>query len=263
MVAGRILELYQKGGLCRVKGGLVDFVRYRAKENFAGPIGRLVELAGDRVSYHSVVLDLSDPVISTRLKARFPLGLYEDSEVGLIEEQLPDDKPVVELGGGIGFISCFTDSILNDVKHVVVEANPKLVEIIETNRALNDASFDIRHSAYQSSGEETDFYVHEKFVGGSVQRTTDRVIRVDGESLEEILDSFEEKITLIVDIEGGEFDLFENEMDLLVNHCSHLFIEFHEFTDANIEQYEKELVDLGFALRDRRDDVRFYKATSR
>jgi hypothetical protein len=51
-------------------------------------------------------------------------------------------------------------------------------------------------------------------------------------------------------------------MDVLVTHCSYLFIEFHEFTDANVEQYEKELLDAGFELRDRRGDVRFYQARS-
>lgn len=261
MVVGRIIDLYRERGLARVKDGIVDFVRYRAKENCSGPIGRLVELNGNRVSYHGVILDLSDTVISTQLKARFPLGLYEDHEIELIDHHLPDDKPVVELGSGIGFISCFTDARISDVKHIVVEANPKLVEIVETNRELNDATFDISHSAYQSSGSETDFYIHEKFVGGSVQRTTDRAIKADGRCLKDILGSLK-NITIIVDIEGGEFDLLENEMDVLVTHCSYLFIEFHEFTDANIEQYEKELLDAGFELRDRRGDVRFYQARS-
>ena len=167
MVVGRILELYREGGIRRVKTGITDLVRYWSKENCPELIGKVVELKGDRVSYHGVTLDLSDSVIGTDLKARFPLGLYEAAEVELIEERLPPDNPVVELGGGIGFISCFTNANIWDVEHVVIEANPELIDVIETSRELNEATFKTYHAAYQSAGETTKFYVHEKFVGGA------------------------------------------------------------------------------------------------
>lgn len=162
MVLARVYELYRKGGLGRITSGIADSARYWAKSNCPGLLGKFVELRGNKVSYRGVTLDLSDPVIGRRLKARFPLGIYETAEVELIEEWIPNNNAVVELGGGIGFVSCVTDENINEVPHVVIEANPELIDIIETNRKLNNARFDVSHAAYQSSNDMVEFYVHEK-----------------------------------------------------------------------------------------------------
>lgn len=97
-----------------------------------------------------------------------------------------------------------------------------------------------------------------KFVGGSVQRETDRTVEVDGESLATIVNGIDQPLSIIVDIEGGEFDLIDNDLDTLVDSCSHLFIEFHRFTDNSVEEYEQQLMDKGLELLDSQEDVRVY-----
>lgn len=236
-----------------------DFVKYRCQRYFSGPVGKYVALTGDHVTYRGVKLDLSNDVIDDSLKARFVLGTYEDAEMRLIKRHLPSDTPVVDLGGGIGFISCFIANTLHGVPQIVVEANPNLIRTIETNRDLNGHDFSIKNVAYSPTGEELDFYLHKKFVGGSAQRTTKNSVTIDGRRLESLLDEFEAKeFTLVSDIEGGEFELLDAELDFLTECCRALLIEFHDFTEAEIDSYRKKLEHAGFEAVETCGDVSVY-----
>ena len=51
---------------------------------------------------------------------------------------------IVEFGGGIGVISCLANRRIGQRdRHIVVEANPHLIPLLEKNRSLNRCAFTV------------------------------------------------------------------------------------------------------------------------
>ena len=75
---------------------------------------------------------LSDNQMGGRMK----LGKYEVEEIKLLE-LIPDINrlSVLELGGCLGVVSVILNKKLdNPEKHIVIEANPKLIKYLEHNK---------------------------------------------------------------------------------------------------------------------------------
>lgn len=101
-------------------------------------VGKYVELMGNRVMIDGCVFSLDSSSISACVKSRFALNQYEGAERYMIRHYLDTKLPVVELGGGIGVVSCIVNKLLNDPhQHVVAEANPDLLPLLLANRDLN------------------------------------------------------------------------------------------------------------------------------
>lgn len=249
-VMSRLLDLYRSGGATGVAQGIRRFLSWNLREAFRRPVGYLHALGGSRTTYFGVELDLSSDLITTAERSKFVYKTYEREEANLIASHLPSDIDVVEIGGSIGFISCFTNQRLDsDQRHIVLEANPELISTLTTNRELNDCDFDIRNEAYAADGESVEFFLHEKFVGGSAHRETSDSVNVSAVNLETLaavegLDDF----ALIVDIEGGEFEMLDAELEFICSHCPVLIMEFHRFTNNDIDSYVRQLVNRGFEL---------------
>lgn len=192
-------------------------------------VGKIVELLGDNVPLENCRFDLSNAAIQTPLKSRFILNRYEKEERIVIKRFLKETLPVVELGGCIGVISCVTNKKLkNKTQHVVIEANPELIPVLEKNKYINGLKFKIINAALGYQTKKVKFYLHQKFVGGSLQRKTDTVVSVPVLTLGKILKRFKfKKINLICDIEGGEYDLVMKELPILIKNVVFLSIEVH------------------------------------
>src|ERR1700722_6435882 len=81
-------------------------------------------------------------------RSAFVFGEYEAGERKLIRQFLRGDDRVIELGGGIGVLSCLVNSPLTArTQHLVVEANPELIPILRRHRELNRAGFEIETCA--------------------------------------------------------------------------------------------------------------------
>jgi len=117
-----------------------------------------------------------------------------------------------------------------------VEANPKLISVIEKTREINDGLFEILHRAYATSGNTITFHEASEMWGGS-SYSNHPLVSEDGEtheittaSLSDILADYkiDGKVQLIADIEGQEIDLITDEYDTLSSHCELLIIELHD-----------------------------------
>jgi FkbM family methyltransferase len=216
-------------------------------------LGKLVELRGNQVTLDGCHFDLSSPVIMTPQKAGFWLGNYEMQE-RIAVQQIPDlGLPVVELGGGIGVVSCVTSKHFgNPTAHVVVEANPNMIAVLERQRALNGSNFSVlsAHLAYQAA--EVPFHVNAKFLASSAFDQSDQhghIINVPAISLRAILDQHGfDKIVLICDIEGAEASLFDEESDLIASRVKYLVLEFHPKLTGRevVETIRDKLKQIGF-----------------
>jgi FkbM family methyltransferase len=193
-------------------------------------LGRVVEWRGNIVSLDSCIFSVRNPVIGTATKSLFSLDGYEKSERDLLKRYLNRSGAVVELGGAVGVVACVTNKMLQyPHRHVVVEANPDLIGVLQESRERNGCGFTVLNRALAYGGDEVIFYQDAVgYLGSSVQVRSSRSIPVPTITLGEILSQYEfDRCTLICDIEGGEMDLVRNEAEVLKRHVESLIVEIH------------------------------------
>ncbi len=191
--------------------------------------GRIVELRNNRVSYHGLTITLDNPTIPTPHKSGLFFGRYETDEAKLLR-LLPADEPVVELGGSIGVIACLSNRRLADpARHVVVEANPRLIPTLRENRDLNGCRFTIEEAAVAYGANHVTFSLGPSFVTGHLHGTAGETVRVPATTLDALMRKHGFDVTnLIMDIEGAETFLVEHESDVLRDRVSTIIMETHE-----------------------------------
>jgi FkbM family methyltransferase len=157
-----------------------------------------------------------DPtIISPRIRESLQTGRYEKNEATQIEKVLEPGDRVLELGGGIGFIS--TIAALNaNTEHVLCyEADPRLIDYIHSVHELNGVrKATVHHAALTTdcSQQERTFYVRKDFWGSSLSMSAGRfetTASVPVQSFNEVVEQFRPKF-VVCDIEGAELDLFMN-----------------------------------------------------
>jgi FkbM family methyltransferase len=200
------------------------FRRWRTRDR--AWVGRCVKLLGT-VRVEECRFDVSSPLISDELKCRVFYGRYERTERELLRRHLPVGAPVVELGGGMGLVACIVNSRLeHPERHVVVEANPKMIPLIERNRALNGSAFAVVHAAIGYAGAHVAVESGEDLLASRTRTATGGGVRAI--QLHEILDRHAfGSCTLICDIEGAEIELVENELETLRSRVGLIVLEEH------------------------------------
>jgi len=174
---------------------------------------------------------------------------YEGDERRLIKQFVRPEDSVIELGACIGVVSCVTNQLLNNrLKHLVVEANPLLLPWLIKNRQLNQAKFLVEHCAAGKPPEVT-FYIHPKVIvdGTTTQGHGGQECRLPSRSLRELHERYGPFSTLIADIEGSEFDVFEDSADLLKTYRL-VIAEFHAsiIGEAKVARCKQILAAAGF-----------------
>lgn len=199
-------------------------------------------------SYHglNVALPLSVPY---KLRRQVIEGKYEEAERRAIEQYMPPDLPVIELGGSLGIISRFIASRLADhAAHVVVEANPDLAAICEANarRAERSGTVTVVQKALSHDGPRVTFLATDDFLGNRIASGPHRhSVEVETCRLPELvsLAGAEAGYCLIADIEGAEFDLFMHDRETLAL-CRIAIVEIHPAIFEESDRSETEFWDL-------------------
>ncbi len=191
-------------------------------------IGRLVELGGNRVTVDGLTFSLDNPLIRTRDKCTVCAGRHEAPERALVRSQLAPGLPAIELGGGIGIVSCSINKKLARPRdHIVVEANPDLIPTLETNRRLNRCEYEIRHAALAYDGDEAVLEVDSWGTGRVGGGGTRRAVVATTTRAKLLRETGVAHVSLVVDIEGAEADLVEQEGTLLGERVRTLIVETH------------------------------------
>ena len=193
-------------------------------------VGLIVVMRGDVVAVESCSFCVRHPAITTSMKSPFFLGGYERTERALLKEYLNRTIGVIELGGSVGVLACLTNKMLkNPHKHVVVEANPDLISLLQDSRERNGCRFSVLNRAVAYGSEETTFYQDVRdFLGSSVHVKTAKSVTVPTTNIRRIIEDYDfDRCTLICDIEGGEMDLVKYESDVLRKHVETMIVEIH------------------------------------
>lgn len=214
-------------------------------------------------------------LVTSEICASLYFGLYERSEVSLIRRFLPRGVDVVELGSSLGVVTVNAIGATGGRARIVaVEANPALVQLIETNVKENFPTRDVTvvsRAVDYNDNDTTAFSVSRDNLGSRVSDVVtggNTLVRVECVTLAELLAQYNiESFSLVSDIEGAEAGLFLREKDVLQARCHIIIAEVHD-TNWNDRLYlADEVADLiraipGFRQIARRNNVYVFENTA-
>lgn len=175
---------------------------------------------GDWYSYHDIAVEVP-PRAGLGVRSSLLRDKYERDEAAMILKHLPADLPVIELGGSLGVISALIRSRLSPgTRHIIVEANPALVEICAGNAARKaDGVCEVVSAAVHYDGATALFAVdediHSSMVGGKPRRGVE--VEVPAVTLSELYRRIGSPAAycLVSDIEGAEYPVFTRDQAAL------------------------------------------------
>jgi len=210
----------------------------------------------------------TDGHVSYKQVANLFWGLYEKSERRLISKYLRPDLDMIELGSGVGVISCFILQAQTPEKSLIcVEANPEAATMLFRNIRRNYPNrkfVRIVHGAVDYSGADiVPLKIDEDLIGSNVGEARGHAARVTAITLSRIHENFALKsFALVCDIEGAEAGLLENEPKVF-ELCEQIIIELHttqfQGRSYSIFDLSRLIENMGFALRGRRRNVFVYE----
>ena len=165
---------------------------------------------------NGIRLPHDENIITPQVSAALKRGNYERPELLATTKFLEPSDRVLELGAGIGYISTYVAKTIG-VEHITcVEANPKLSEYIQRVHALHELKqttvkncVALPGNAELGTDSKADFFLREPFWSSSLDPDRDYLssVQVSQENLSDLIEE-SGATAMIVDIEGGERDLF-------------------------------------------------------
>jgi FkbM family methyltransferase len=203
------------------------------------------------VNLNGVILDTGFACISAYMKSRLTEGRYEVGESKVIPQLIEESDRILELGGGIGYLSSLLFKTGKCQKLIVIEAHPGLVPIIKRNHELNGVAATVMHGVPCSLADPSThaFYVRENFWASSTSADDGdfiKMVDVPTINVSEVLPAHN-ITTLICDIEGAEVALFE-WLDL--GHLSKVAVEHHpaKTGESGKQDTRRRIMSRGFTL---------------
>jgi FkbM family methyltransferase len=161
------------------------------------------------IQCRDIVIAIDPKVVSEAIRASLRDQIYEIDEERELKHLIGSDEVILEIGGGCGLISTYC-ALRETVRAVFcVEANPLLIPLIAETHRLNQVNVTLYNEILGPKSGTADFYLHEHFWDSS-KAPDDGATKVAVR-----MTSFQSRLNeinptmLIVDIEGGELDLFE------------------------------------------------------
>lgn len=140
---------------------------------------------------------------------------YETSLFDAIDEFLPREKPVIEVGAGIGAVSAYVnDRIFIKTEHIALEPNPYYTGLLKETKAKNNLGTRFVQGAINYDSAFVPYVVARNVVD-TANAYSEETVDVQSLTLSQVIQysSFVDKtsITLIVDAEGVFEDILDNE----------------------------------------------------
>lgn len=226
-----------------------------------GPIKRLtrrIRLAiyhwrfGPGFNYHGIPIAIPEE-IPFGIKKQLMQGRYEEPERRLIERFVDPKQPMVELGGSLGVLSAYIGrKLAPETPFLVVEANPRIIEACTANARAGrgpDGRLTVMNCALAYGASEVSFpvgdNVHVNRLSGA-RRDVQETATVPAHTLAEFRRALDERpgsFTLVMDIEGSEFDVFANDREVLES-CALAIVEAHPYLFVERGKSLEDFLDL-------------------
>ena len=190
---------------------------------------------GPGFTYHGIPIAIPDE-IPFSIKRQLMERRYEEPERRLVERFLDPALPLVEVGGSLGVLSAYIGRrLLPEAPYLVVEANSRIVETCRANARTGrgpDGRLTVMNCALAYGASEVSFPVSDNIHGnrlGSVSGARPQMITVPAHTLADLrrlLDQRPGPFSLVMDIEGYEYDVFGNDGATLKD-CALAIVETH------------------------------------
>lgn len=175
----------------------------------------------------NVKLSVPQELLTDDIERALRQGWYEAEEAEMLASIIQPDEVIMEIGGGIGLVStiCAQSPMVKSIH--TFEANPQLIPVMKETHKLNNVNVEVYNEIVSRKDGMSKFYLHDSFWASSLikwegAKEVDVKMTRFQDRLEEIKPSL-----LIVDIEGGELELFDF-IDL--SGVKKIFIELHQNT---------------------------------
>jgi FkbM family methyltransferase len=207
----------------------------------------------DEVRVDTCMFNLAG-VANESIRIELITNRYESAERHAVARYLKRDIPVIELGGSMGVVACVTNKLLtNPTAHVVVEANPMAIPQLELNKKLNGRQFEIVNRAIAYGVDSVTFRPSTNLAGSSITRDGDQSpVTVPAVSLGDLVhDRGFKRFNLVCDIEGLEYDLICQELEVL-QYADTIIMETHAryIGEEKLHVMMTKLQDLGLKVVD-------------
>ena len=193
---------------------VVDLVHVRKNRSYIH--GLLFDLKRGPYRTEGMAFRIATDQFPRSYRSRLYFDIYEGPERTLAHKWVGRRATVLELGGCVGVVSCVVNRLLESPeKHVVVEANPTLIETLTENRDTNGCAFQIENCIL-SNATEAEFYISRVMTANRKDSGVGTRVKVEAQTVEALEVRYGLKFdTLILDIEGGEFEFFTENADRL------------------------------------------------
>lgn len=196
-------------------------------------VGFILKLTNTNIiKYQGKLFSIPRNMTSPLFLGSFYFTGSEEDEILAINKYLNKGATVLELGGCVGFVSCNLNERLNNPEnHVVLEANPHLIHFLEKNKNYNNSKFKIINKMISDEKQNT-FYIGKSIHSSSANRKSGKTCIIEGISILQLQNDLGLNFdTLIMDIEGGEYELFKTT-DFSKLSFKTLIFELHDFNRA-------------------------------
>lgn len=191
---------------------------------------------------------------------------YEEDEIAFVNSVLKKGDDVLELGGSLGLLSRVIRNKIGPLaQHLIVEADPNLINIARKNAIIDsdEGRTEVLHRAVAYSEEKSlAFEIGENAHSGKIaDNNAKNTIQVGTITLTNMLKkmSDEKKLVLVSDIEGAEYEMFQNEPRETFCKLSNVIVEIHPklfmSSGKSEEGFLKILHEKGLSIIKRRENV--------
>lgn len=222
--AERLMQLHEAGirlplnALERAKDSLD---RTTSEKNVKSSKGEFI--IGEKISTDATIahknFDVVIPdvdLLSDRIRSSIVKGTYEQWEGEAAVRMLSGGERVMELGGGIGFISTVIGKNVKVDAYHIIEADPRLKPVIEKTHKLNGVKgFTVETCMVSSDPKEIEKRSAQFAIAGNFTASSAKRLGVGRREISVPIVSFDQVVrehrpdVLICDIEGSEIDLVE------------------------------------------------------
>lgn len=213
--------------------------------------GQIVAIGGVKVRLHHSY--------SMRIVQVMVRGHYERAELNLLQKHLEADDRVLELGTGLGLLSAYCAKQVGEQQVLTFEANPQMLRRIEDTFALNAVSPRVENAVLGERAGSITFQISRHFWASSTVRhkSNSHSITVPVRSFSDTIQEFRPTF-LIIDIEGGEAELFNHAR---MDGVQKVLIELHPglIGEAETRHVQQQIVSQGFQIVDSDKSVVFFR----
>jgi FkbM family methyltransferase len=156
------------------------------------------------ITLDGITISTDGATISKQVRNGLFKETYEEPERILIREALKPNDRVLEIGGGIGFVSLLCAKICGPQNVLTYEANPKMLATIQRNYALNGLAATLRSKAVTARDREVTFFISDNIISSSLhERKEGRPQTVPADPLDEVIAEWK-PTAIVMDVEGAE-----------------------------------------------------------